>query len=168
MTATLSPDHLGLPPPTLDFDLTDGDVTVGCATGDTIAFRGFASETEAAHAAWLAHRTLRRHLARRDGTRPIPVDTLPLAIRPRDGGEGEEILAGGEPIATLVRPRPEGGDDSFGFALRATGTRNELRLRAKAYLVYRALRKSGIRWALWRPARPLSSATIHHDAGRTP
>ena len=165
MTTMLAPDHLGIPPP-LEFELTDGDVVVGWVKDDVIAFRGFADETEAAHAAWLAHRTLRRHLARKTGTRPPPVDTEPLALRRRDGRD--EILASGIPISTLRRPWSRPDDDSFGFEIRVPGPGGELRMRAKSYLIYRTLRKSGIRWSLWRRGPVLSasrSATHVHTGG---
>ena len=57
MTTQLVPDRLALPPP-FDFDLIDADRSVGWITGETVGFRGFADETEATHAAWIAHRTL--------------------------------------------------------------------------------------------------------------
>ena len=164
MAATLAPNHLGVPPP-LDVELRDGEVLVGRVRDDVIAFRGFEHATDAAHAAWLAHRTLNRHLARRHGTRPLPVDTEPLALRQRD--DREEILASGVPISTLLRPWSIPGDDTFGFEILVPGNVGELRMRAKAYLIYRALRKSGIRWALWRPApsRRRSSSATHLHAG---
>jgi hypothetical protein len=143
-----SPDRLGLPPP-LALDLTDTGRRVGWVEGDAIGFRGFGSEVEAAHAAWVAHRGLARRLARRDGRRPIPVDTERLALDRR--GDVELVLAGGLPIATLLRPSVDGttGDDSYGFTLRVPGPADELTMRSLAYTVYLTLRKSGTRWAMW-------------------
>ena len=159
-------DRRALPPP-LELDLVDAGRVAGRIRGDAVSFRGFADETEAAHAAWLAHRTLARRLARLQGTRPIPIDTEPLAIQRR--GDAEVVLAGGaggRPIATLLRPDADiAADDasgaeldgSFGFELRvpATGTAataSEMDVRAAAHQIYRTMRKSGLRWALWRPA----------------
>src|SRR5689334_8686975 len=114
MTTQTVVGRLGLPPP-LDFDLIDADRSVGWVANEAIGFRGFADETEAAHAAWIAYRTLARRLARTDGTRPVPIDIEPLAIQRVEGRE--MILASGRPIATLVRPSADSRRDvdSFGF-----------------------------------------------------
>jgi hypothetical protein len=159
MTTRLSADRLALPPP--DLDLMGGERRVGWIAGDAVGFRGFADETEAAHAAWVSYRALARRLARSHGTRPVPIDTEPLALR-RQGDE-ELILASGRPIATLVRPGPESrsGADSFGFEIRVPAPADELRVRAMGHLMYRTLRKSGLRWAMWRPAPAhLAAATV--------
>ena len=176
-----SHDRVGLPPP-LELDLIDAGRVAGRIRGDAVSFHGFADEMEAAHAAWLAHRTLARRLAHLQGTRPIPIDTEPLAIQRR--GDADVILAGGaggRPIATLLRPDADtaagtaiGAEvaGSFGFELRvpATGTAataSELDVRAAAHQIYRTMRKSGLRWALWRPApgRPVTKPA--GDAART-
>src|SRR5690349_10317210 len=86
-------------------DLMDGDRVVGWASGRTVGFRGFADEHEAAHAAWVAYRTLARRVARRRGTRPVPIDTVPLRLVWCDGRE--VILASGRVVATLIRPGAE-------------------------------------------------------------
>ena len=150
MTTQLSPDRLGLPPP-LDLDLVDAGRPTGWIAGDAVGFRGFGDETEAAHAAWVAHRTMARRLARTHGTQPVPVDIEPLAIQRVE--EKEMLLASGQPFAALIRPGPDsrGGTDSFGFELRIPMPITELEARAMAYLIYRTLRKSGIQWATWRP-----------------
>src|SRR5512132_1086655 len=144
-------ERLALPPP-LSLTLHDGDRTVGWVRGDAVGFHGFADATEAAHAAWVAYRALARRHARTHGTRPPPIDTEPLALHRR--GDEESILASGRPIATLVRPDPDGssGADSFGFEIRVPHPADELRVRALGHLMYRTLRKSGVRWAMWRPA----------------
>ena len=153
MTTQLVPDRLALPPP-LELDLVDAGRTTGWIANNAVGFRGFADETETAHAAWVAHRTIARRLARTHGMRPVPVDTEPLAIQRVE--DKEMILASGRPIATLVRPGPDtrSGVDSFGFELLIPAPITELEARALAYLVYRTLRKSGIRWALWRSDAP--------------
>jgi hypothetical protein len=150
MTTQLAPDRLALPPP-LDLDLVDAGRAVGWIADNAVGFRGFDDETEAAHAAWVAHRTIARRLARTHGLRPVPVDIEPLAIQRIDATD--MILASGRPIAALVRPGPDrrSGVDSFGFELLIPTPLTELEARAMAYLVYRTLRKSGIRWAMWRP-----------------
>jgi len=153
MTTQLAPDRLALPPP-LDLDLVDAGRTIGWIDDNAVGFRGFGDETEATHAAWVAHRTIARKLARTHGTRPVPVDIEPLAIQRIEGKE--MILASGRPIAALVRPGPDSrsGIDSFGFELLIPIPITELEARAMAYLIYRTLRKSGIRWALWRSDAP--------------
>jgi hypothetical protein len=130
----------------------DGDRAVGWTTDNAIGFRGFADETEAVHAAWVAHRALARRLARTHGTRPVPVDTEPLAVQRR--GDQEAILASGRPIAVLVRPGATSptGTDSFGFEVLMPSAMTELQVRGLAHLIYRTLLRSGLRWALWRPA----------------
>ena len=80
MTAQLSPNRVALPPP-LEMDLVHAEREVGWISRDRVGFRGFADELEAAHAAWVAHRTLARRLARTHGTRPLPIDVEPLSIR---------------------------------------------------------------------------------------
>ena len=159
MTTQLAPDRLALPPP-LDLDLVDADRAAGWIADNAVGFRGFGDETEAAHAAWVAHRTIARRLARTHGMRPVPVDIEPLAIQRVEAKE--MILASGRPIATLVRPGPDSrsGVDSFGFELMIPTPVTELEARAMAYLTYRTLRKSGIRWAMWRPVpQPAETST---------
>lgn len=151
MSTHVLPNHLGLPPP-LKLDLMDAGRAVGWISGHGVGFRGFADEVEAAHAAWVAYRTLSHRLARRYGTRPIPVDIEPVALQRR--GTDEVILAGGRKIATLVRPGPQSptGPDSFGFEIAIPLVTDELGMRSKAYFIYRTLRKAGTRWALWESA----------------
>jgi hypothetical protein len=151
MSTLLSTNRMSLPPPP-ESQLSDAGSVVGWVSEAAIGFRGFDDEAEAMAAAWMSHRTLARRRARRDGTRPIPIDVEPLALA-RDG-QREAILAGGRPIATLVRPADSSrsGPDSFGFEIEIPAPRDPARMRAKAFLLYRTLRRSGIRWAMWRSA----------------
>lgn len=150
MTTMLSPERLAVPPPRIPrrqvMDLMDADQRVGWINGDRVGFRGFATEEEAAHAAWVAYRTMTRRLARSHNLRPLPIGSEPLALR-RDGRH-ELIVASSGPVATLVRPDVEGsnGDGSFGFELSIPQPADEVLVRALAHLVYRTLRKSGVRW----------------------
>lgn len=91
--------------------------------------------------------------------RPVPVDIEPLALQRVEGKE--MILASRQPIAALIRPGPDSrtGDDSFGFELPIPTPTTELRVRAMAYLMCRTLRRSGIRWAIWRPVSSRTSET---------
>jgi len=158
MTTQLAPGRLALPPP-LDLDLVDAGRTTGWIADNAVGFRGFGDETETAHAAWVAHRTIARRLARTHGTQSVPVDIEPLAIQRVEAKE--MILASGRPIAALVRPGPDSrsGVDSFGFELLIPAPTSELEVRAIAYLIYRTLRKSGIRWAMWRPTQRIDAST---------
>jgi hypothetical protein len=95
-----------------------------------------------------------RRLARTHGTRPIPIDAAESLTIQRDG-ERETIYAGGRAIASLVRPDGAANDtiaESFAFEIAIPPPAGELRARAMAHLIYRTLRKSGLRWALWRPS----------------
>ena len=153
--------RLAVPPPGPTLDLTDMDRRVGWVRGDVIGFRGFGSHLEAAHAAWAAHRAIVRRLDRRTTSgATASIDPEPLTLA-RSGGR-EVVLAGGRPIATLLRPGPESasGPDSFGFELRLGAPTSELTMRTAAHLAYRTLRRSGLPWAMWAPAdRPVPSPT---------
>jgi len=149
-TIARTPSRLPTPPP-LALDLSHAGRPVGWVRGDTIGFRGFASNVEAAHAAWVAYRAVAQRLAKTDGRRPIPVDIGRLTLSASDDGDnGAVVMASGRPIATLLPPGPGSrSGDSFGFELRVPAPTYETRMRAMAYLAYRTLRKSGARWALW-------------------
>jgi hypothetical protein len=165
MTMTMTTGRIGLPPPA-KWDLIDAERRVGWSTDNAVGFRGFADETEAVHAAWVAHRAVSRRLARTHGTRPVPVDTEPLALHRRDGQE--VILASGNPIAVLVRPGTDSptGPDSFGFEILIPSPITDFEMRGLAYLIYRTLRKSGLRWALWRPNDAVAASIRAADARR--
>lgn len=154
MTDRLATSQLAQPP-TFDLDMYDGDQMVGWLSPDSLGFRGFESETEAMPAAFLAHRTLSRRLAHRDGRRPIPIGVEPLRLKHDD-----TIDAAGRRIATIVRPGSgsKTGPDSFGFELAFATRVDEVTARAKFAHLYWTLRRSGIRWAMWR-ARRLASRT---------
>jgi hypothetical protein len=145
MTTQLSPERLAVPPPSM-LHLNDADRTVGWINGDRVGFRGFATDEEAAHAAWVAHRTLTRRLARSHNLRPVPIGSEPLALRRE--GDAEFIVASSGPIATLVRPEYDsiGESDSHGFEISIPQPADEVLVRAMAHLIYRTIRKSGLRW----------------------
>ncbi len=150
-----STTQLGLPPPGA-LELIDGDRVVGWVKNNRVGFLGFGSADEAAHAAWVAYRTMSRRLARRTGARPVPIDVEPLAIH--RSGDLEMIAASGREFARLVRFAPEDGEGSpnVGFEITVPSVQAELDVRAKAYAMYRTIRKSGIAWEMWRriPAAP--------------
>lgn len=145
------PPHFAEPPPA---PLREPalDPEVGWVNGTAIGFRGFTTDVEAAHAAWVAYRTMARRLAWRLGTRPLPVDMEPVSL------SGDHILAGGLPIATLVGPGPESpsGEHWFGFELQVPLPVDELQMHRTALALQRALRRAGIRWGMFerRPQKP--------------
>ena len=151
MTGRRMPDLLAHPPP-LSMNLLDGDRLVGWISDEAIAFQGFDDETEAVHAAWVAHKALVRRFARTHGTRVVESDPVRLALQRGDAGEPDMIIANDRRIASLVRPGPDSRTgDSFGFELAVPTPTSPLRVRATAYRIYRTLRKSGVRWPLWEP-----------------
>ena len=181
MTTSLRPEtsragnQLGLPPPGVRLDLRDAGRVVGWVRGDVIGFRGFTSEREAVSAAAIASRALARRnarrAARRDGTRPILVGAEPLALQRR--GDEETILVGGREVGTLVRPgaAAPGAADLFGFTIRIPPPVHELTARAKAHVIYRELRRAGVRFETGRPdgeapTRADRAAPIAHGRSR--
>ena len=95
------PARLAEPPPSFDLVLLDGDTRIGFISPTAIGFSGFASETEAAHAAWAAHRQLSWRRAVREGSRPMPVDIEPLMLR---HGDPIQVEASGKAFAELRAP----------------------------------------------------------------
>jgi len=151
-------------------DLSHAGRSVGWVRGDRIGFHGFASTVEAAHAAWVAYRALAQRIARTDGRRPMPVDTERLTLTRR--GDVDVVTASGRPIATVLPHGSAGRDgaDAFGLEIRVPPPRYEARMRGMAYLAYRTLRKSGVRWALWTRDRPPKTrrGDAASDAGAMP
>lgn len=154
MNAHMIPNQLPEPPPVprndFQVDLLDGDRVVGWITPATIGFTGFATETEAAHAAWVAYRALARRLARRDGRRPVPIDREPLRLV--SDTDGRAIYGSRDRIARLIEPTAQDAAHAVGFELHLDGPLDEVSVRAKALLIYRTLRRSGMRWSMWAPA----------------
>lgn len=167
MNASMIPSRLPEPPPVapkaFDLDLFDGDRLVGWIAPDRIGFLGFGNEIEAAYAAHVAYREVARRIAQHEGSRPVPVELEPLAIR-REGSESV-VLASGQPIARIVPPASDSrAGDAFGFELIVAAPLDELAIRANAHAAYRVLRKSGVRWSMFRrpapPARVVAAAPV--------
>lgn len=160
MTDVMMPALLAEPPPAWSvndalLDLVDDDVRVGWRMPTAIGFTGFANEVEAAGAAWVAYRTLQRELARFTGARPLPIDTERLAIVDRDGDR--VVVTAGRHVARIIRPFDDQRrtESWTGFELRLDASLDELTARSVSLLVYRTLRRSGIRWSMWaRAAQP--------------
>ena len=150
------------------FELLDGDRIVGWIDATAIGFRGFATHNEAAHAAWVAYRTMERRLNRGTGM-GFSNETRPMSLV--RSGDAELIVAGGSPIATLVRPGAESrsGSESFGFELPLPMPADEVTRRSTAYLIHRELRRLGVLRATTEPAT-LASATAGDvsEIGRSP
>ena len=161
-----STNQHALPPPGA-VELTDGDRVVGWIVEDRVGYGGFATEQEAAHAAWVAYRTMARRRAWENGSRPPPIDIEPLSIHRRD--DFDVVAASGRDVARLVRPTPDAGNAaaSYGFEIALPHAPDELTLRASAYAMYRALRRSGIRWELWRK-RPAPAVMTARTASVRP
>jgi hypothetical protein len=157
--------------PLLRLDLSDGGRAVGWIRGRSIGFRGFATEMDAGTGAWVAHGTVARRLARGTGGGPVPGAVEPLTFRHVDGLE--RILANGQQIGTLIRPGADSRSerDSFGFEIEIPAPADELRMRSMAHLIYRTLRRSGVRWSAQVPdvtqAKPSITLARKHRASST-
>lgn len=148
------PLRQGRPAPLLAPVLRDDDHTVGWVRGHTIGFRGFATASHAATAAWMAEAIASRPPgAATPRLEPLAFDRL---------HDRERILADDREIGTLLRPAtdPRGDGDSFGFEIALPTTADDDHVRAAAHRVYLALRGTVVR----RGTRPDSPMTI---GGRT-
>lgn len=148
---SITTGHAGDLPPPATHVLIDGERRIGWIRGTRLGFHGFGDPEEAAHAAWVAYRTVQRREAKRPGHRPPPIDAEPLSLSWADGQWW--VLAAGARIARLHReePRTDGGEPTIAFELDLPTGSDELHLRTTGHLVYRTLRKAGLRWALWTP-----------------
>jgi hypothetical protein len=151
MPTNASPALHSLPSP---LELRDGDVLVGRIDGDVVSFRGFGSQADAAQAAAIAHQAMLRRLARgsRDTSSPNESD-LAAVRRASDHANGR---GNSRPVASVLRAVVDGirggnGGD-FAFEIRVPPPIHEVRMRGMAYVMYRALRSSGVAWPLLRPA----------------
>ena len=151
MTTVPASDLHSLPPP---LELRDADLLVGWIDGDFVQFRGFASETGAAQAAAVAHQAMVRRLARGTGGAPAANESN-LAVVRRTNDHANAPANSGR-VASVLRSVVDGirGADSgdFAFEIRVPPPVDELRMRGMAYVMYRALRSSGVAWPLWSHA----------------
>ena len=151
MTTTLTSNPHALPPP---LELRDGDRLVGWIDGDLVRFRGFDGERGAAQAAAVAHQAMLRRIAR--GSRGTPTANESDLAAVRRTNDHAIPPANGRPVASVLRSIVDGvrGADSrdFAFEIRVPPPIDELRMRGMAYVMYRALRSSGVAWPLLRPA----------------
>jgi hypothetical protein len=152
MTSTI-PAPFALPPP---LELRAADLLVGWIDGDLVRFRGFASQHGAARAAAVAHQAMLRRLARAD-REAAPALESGLDPRRRETDHAS-ANANGRAVASVLRSGAggisDGDDGEFAFEIRVPPPIDELRMRAMAYVMYRALRSSGVDWPLVRPVAP--------------
>lgn len=132
------------------FDLVNATRRVGWLDHDRIVFIGFATVSEVAGAAWVARSALARRVAKSAGEPPPYFD--PTALTLMQDGSNEWISAGEERIARLVRAPVgdgnAGADRWFGFEISAPQPADQLTIRSTAHIIYRGLRRSGVRWRL--------------------
>lgn len=149
MTLSTSTPHA----PSPLFELHDADRLVGWIDGDVVRFRGFRSERGASHAAAVAHKAMRRRLAR--GSRVPASESEADLGAVRRAADRANATANGRPVASVLQSfldRIDGGNGDFAFEVRVPPPIDELRMRGMAYVMYRALRSSGIAWPLMQPA----------------
>jgi len=150
-----TPTSTPLPPH--DIKLSDAARPVGWITGNRLGFTGFADEAEASAAAWIAHVALERRHAKRD-LGPAPRAEAPPLSLARAGKE-EWIEAPGRRLALLVRPdalepqRPadEATDRTggwYGLEIVFPEDTSALTMGSSAHVIYRGLRRSGLRWSV--------------------
>lgn len=153
MSSQLAALRTDLPPPMRH--LLHDERPVGWLTGNRIGFFGFADADEAAHAAWVAYRTVSRKLAPIRGERPVPIDVEPLRIEWHNGRE--LIVAGARRVAELVRPNRASPTGSlwFGFIIEVLPEIDDSTMRDAMRTASRALLKSGVPWSMVRPRRRL-------------
>jgi hypothetical protein len=142
-------------------ELHDADRLVGWIDGDVVRFRGFGSERSASHAAAVAHEAMRRRLAR--GSRVPASETETELGTTRRATDRANATANGRPVASVLRSLVDrlvdGGTGDFAFEVRVPPPIDELRMRGMAYVMYRALRNSGIAWPLLQPAAAAEALT---------
>ena len=154
--------------PPHDITLRDATGPVGWIAGNRLGFTGFADTAEAAAAAWIACLALERRRARRQG------GSAPQAKQPQlylvRSGEREWIEAPGKRLALLLRPDPSKSQTLANEATEASATwygleivlpadTSKLTMRSSGYVIYRALRRSGLPWSIrsHNPAAPMTA-----------
>jgi hypothetical protein len=169
MSDSTIPARLPEPPPA-DVQLSAEGRVLGWAHADRFGFHGFADEIEAARAASVAYRAIAQRLAREASPPFVPVAGHQLHLQ-RDG-ERVRILADGQRIATLIPPGHDASAAaaSFGFEIESPPPTDELRARSLAHRAYIALRRAGVRWAMFdeevEGAAHSAPASPRSDAGR--
>jgi hypothetical protein len=119
---------------------------VGYIRGDHLSFSGFPSEDEAAQAACIAHRAL---VSVRRQAAPGAQEEYLFGHTE----EGQFVIAHSGVLARVLPPEPQDEERSWGFevALRPDETFSVFAM-ARARLVWKALRASGVRQGMSRLA----------------
>jgi len=147
---------MSVPPPPAE-QLVDGTGEVGSIDGNRVEFTGFADPAEAAAAAWVAHVALERRRAKSRREEPPYLERPELYLA--GSGEHEWIVAEGKRLARLVRPKlavsrshanevDEISASCFGIEIILPPDPSEVTIGSSAYVIYLALRRSGLRWSI--------------------
>ena len=150
-----APPSTSLPPD--DIQLLDATGPLGWIDGNRLGFTGFADEAGASAAAWIAHVALERRRAKRE-LGPVPRAERAALCLARAGKE-EWIEASGRRLALLVRPdasepqtlAKEATDRSagwYGLEIVFPEHTSALTMGSSAHVIYRGLRRSGLRWSV--------------------
>jgi hypothetical protein len=152
-----------LPPPPAAFTLLDGTGTIGWIVGHRLGFTGFSSVAEAGEAAWIAHQALERRAAKSRGEPAGYLEPTAMQLVRSDGTEWIESAE--TRLARLIRPEQRAAEDSdnrsepwFGIEVGLQPDASELTIGSSAHVVYRALRRSGMRWPI-RDRVPLTDGS---------
>jgi len=148
---------MATPPPPHGIKLLDATGALGWIAGNRLGFAGFADVTEASAAAWIANLALERRRAKRE-LGPAPhAERPPLSLVTY--GQQEWIEAPGKRLALLVRPgrtrsqalASEANEPlarSYGVEIVFPEGTSRLTMGSSAHVVYRGLRRSGLRWSI--------------------
>jgi hypothetical protein len=166
MSTTRTAAQLAVPPPRRPFDqLYDGTGPVGWIGDGRLAFTGFATLGDAAKAAWVAHVALERRRAKSRGEAAPHIEPeLELWV----SGADEWLTIEGKRVARLLSPAstvPE-GDSWFGFELVFSPGTLTFDIESSAHVVYRGLRRSGVRWPMRESHSPgaLRDSQLHRSS----
>jgi hypothetical protein len=154
--------------PPHDITLRDATGPVGWIAGNRLGFTGFADTAEASAAAWIACLALERRLAKRQrGSAPQAKQPQLYLVR---SGEREWIEAPGKRLALLLRPdrsksqtvaneATEASASWYGLEIVFPADTSKLTMRSSGYVIYRGLRRSGLRWSIrsHNPAAPMTA-----------
>jgi hypothetical protein len=130
-----------------EFRLFQNDREIGYVDSTKARFQGFASRDDAALAASVAHRAL----ARRRGERPHSMDE-PKDFLVVDRGTTQVVIARTAVLATLLPPALEESESGgWGFEIELLPKeRCEIFAVARARVIWRALRDTGIYRRMWQ------------------